>query len=33
MAAPTVHLTQDQIDFYHCEGYLAIGAITTLARN
>src|SRR5436190_9702871 len=27
--APTVVLTQDQIDFYHREGYLALDAITT----
>lgn len=26
---PTVKLTQDQIDFYHREGYLTIDAITT----
>ena len=26
---PTVLLTQDQIDFYHREGYLALAAITT----
>ena len=26
---PTVVLTQDQIDFYHREGYLALDAITT----
>lgn len=27
--APTVVLTQDQIDFYHREGYLSLDAITT----
>ena len=27
--APTVVLTQDQIDFYHREGYLVLDAITT----
>jgi ectoine hydroxylase-related dioxygenase (phytanoyl-CoA dioxygenase family) len=27
--APTVHLTQDQIDFYHHEGFLQLDAITT----
>src|SRR5579885_2360414 len=27
--APTVHLTQEQIDFYHREGYLKLEAITT----
>jgi ectoine hydroxylase-related dioxygenase (phytanoyl-CoA dioxygenase family) len=26
---PTVHLTQEQIDFYHREGYLTLQAITT----
>jgi ectoine hydroxylase-related dioxygenase (phytanoyl-CoA dioxygenase family) len=26
---PTVHLTQDQIDFYHREGYLKLEAMTT----
>ena len=26
---PTVVLTQDQIAFYHREGYLALDAITT----
>lgn len=29
MSAPTVVLTQDQIDFYHREGYLSLEAITT----
>jgi ectoine hydroxylase-related dioxygenase (phytanoyl-CoA dioxygenase family) len=28
-AAPTVVLTQDQIDFYHANGFLALPAITT----
>ena len=27
---PTVVLTQEQIDFYHREGFLALQAITTL---
>ncbi len=27
---PTVQLTQDQIDFYHREGYLVLDSITTL---
>lgn len=26
---PTIHLTQDQIDFYHREGYLALDSIST----
>ncbi len=26
---PTVLLTQEQVDFYHREGYLALDAITT----
>jgi ectoine hydroxylase-related dioxygenase (phytanoyl-CoA dioxygenase family) len=29
VAAPTITLTQDQIAFYHREGYLALEAITT----
>src|SRR5438128_1504262 len=29
MLEPTVQLTQDQIDFFHREGYLVLHAITT----
>lgn len=29
MVAPTVTLTQEQIDFYHCEGYLVLPSLTT----